>query len=148
MDSQKELLYEYTGSLVQLVEYGVSAEALFGGEIPPPPEGVRLDAHFEAKVTGKITGTVKGVDYLHVRADGRDQLHIHAEITTDDGKKIALAADGVAIPQPGSPVFELRENVTLFTNHAELKDLNTIQVWATGAVDVAKGELHVKGYIA
>jgi hypothetical protein len=26
------------------------------------------------------------------------QLNIHAEITTEDGKKIALAADGVAIP--------------------------------------------------
>jgi hypothetical protein len=35
----------------------------------------------------------KGVDYLYPRADGCFQLDIHAEIITEDGKKIALAAD-------------------------------------------------------
>jgi hypothetical protein len=86
------------------------------------------------------------VDYLHVRADGRCQLHIHAEITTADGKKIALAADGVAIPESGSPVFELQENVTLTTSHPEYSWVNTIQVWAPGTVDVSKGEIRIKGY--
>lgn len=56
------------------------------------------------------------MDYLRVRADGRFDLHIHAEITTDDGQKISLHADGVALPRPGSPVAGLRENVTLFTS--------------------------------
>jgi hypothetical protein len=37
------------------------------------------------------------------------QLHIHAEITTDDGKKIALYADGVAHFPEGPPVGDLRE---------------------------------------
>jgi hypothetical protein len=95
-----------------------------------------------------MTGTVKGIDYLHIRSDGRCQLHIHAEITTEDGKKISLAADGVAIPQQGSPVFQLRENVTLTTNHPEYAWVNTIQVWAPGTVDVSKGEIRVKGYSA
>jgi hypothetical protein len=31
-----------------------------------------------------------GVDYLSARADGRVEIHIHAQITTEDGKKIAL----------------------------------------------------------
>jgi len=57
----------------------------------------------------KMKGTVKGIDYLHIRADGRCQLHIHAEITTEDGKKISLAADGVGIPQKGRRSFSSGE---------------------------------------
>ncbi len=142
-----EPLYEYTVQFTEVVEYGVSAEALFSGQTPPPAEGARIDVHFEGPATGpKLKGTVKGVDYLHVRADGRVQLDIHAEITTEDGKKIALAADGVAIPQEGSPVFQLRENVTLTSNHPEYAWVNPLQVWAPGTVDVAKGEVRIKAY--
>jgi len=142
-----ELIYEYAPQFTQVVEYGTSAEALFAGQTPPPAEGARIDVHFEGPVTGaRLKGTAKGVDYLHIRADGRIQLNIHAEITTEDGKKIALAADGVGIPQEGSPVFQLRENVTLTSNHPEYAWVNPLQVWAPGTVDVAKGEVRIKGY--
>ena len=142
-----ELLYEYTCGFTQVVEYGTSAEALFAGQTPPPPEGARIDVYFEGPVTGsRLKGTVTGVDYLVIRADGRAQLNIHAEITTEDGKKIALAADGVAIPREGSPVFQLRENVTLTTNHPEYAWVNPIQVWAPGTVDVSKREIRIKAY--
>src|ERR1017187_4330956 len=98
--TQGELLYEYTVQFTQAVEYGVSMEALTSGQTAPPPEGVRFDVYFEGPVTGtKLSGSVKGVDYPHMRADGRAQLNIQAEITTEDGKKIALAADGVAMGQ-------------------------------------------------
>jgi len=144
-----ELIYEYTVQFTQVVEYGIAPDAIFSGQTPPPPEGARFDVHFEGPITGpKVQGTVKGVDYLHLRADGRGQLHIHAEITTADGKKIALAADGVAIPEPGSPIYQLRENATLTTNHPEYAWVNTLQVWAPGTVDVAKGEVRIKGYVA
>ena len=144
-----ELIYEYTLRFTQLVAYGASADEVLSGRIPPPAEGARFDVYFEGPITGpKLKGTVRGVDYLHIRADGRCQLDIHAEITTEDGKKIALAADGVAIPAEGSPVFQLRENVTLTTNHPEYSWLNPIQVCAPGTVDLSKGEIRVKGYAA
>jgi len=142
-----ELVYEYTLKITQVVEYGLSANAVFSGQMAPPAEGARFDVYFEGPVSGpKLKGTVKGVDYLHIRADGRGQLDIHAEITAEGGTKIALAADGVAIPEKGSPVFQLRENVTLTTNHPEFAWMNPIQVWAPGTVDVAKGEIRIKGY--
>ena len=145
----RELLYEYICNFTQVVEYGVSANAILSGQMRPPVEGARFDVYFEGPVTGaKLKGKVKGVDYLHIRADGRCQLHIHAEITTEDGKKIALAADGVAIPGAGSPVFQLRENATLTSNYPEYSWLNPIQVWAPGTVDVSKGEIRIKGYVA
>ncbi len=142
-----ELLYEYTAKITSVVEYGVSMEALMSGQAPPPAEGARFDVYFEGPVAGtKVSGSVKGVDYLHLRADGRFQLHIHAEITTEDGKKIALSADGVALGGP--PVLQLRENATLTTSYPEYSWVNTIQVWASGTVDPAKGEIRVKGYAA
>ena len=83
-----ELIYEYTVQFAQVVEYGISANAVFSGQMQPPAEGARFDVYFEGPITGpKMKGTVKGVDYLHIRADGRCQLNIHAEITTEDGKE-------------------------------------------------------------
>lgn len=97
--------------ITQLVEYGASFETLASRQTPPPAEGARFDVYFEGPVTGaKLSGSVKGVDYLYFRADGRFQLDIHAEITTEDGKKIALAADGAALgPGAGAAVAGERD---------------------------------------
>ena len=144
-----ELLYEYTVKFTGMTEYGVSFAALMAGTVAPPPEGARFDLPFEgASVGPKIKGKVTGLDYLRLRADGRFELHIHAEITTDDGQKISLHADGVALPQPGSPIVGLRENVTLFTSSKAYSWVNGIQVWATGTCDLAAQVVHIKGYSA
>jgi hypothetical protein len=144
-----ELLYEYTVKLTGMTEYGVSFAALMAGTAPPPPEGARFDIPFEgASIGPKLKGKVTGIDYLRVRADGRFDLHIHAEISTDDEQKISLHADGVALPRPGSPVAGLRENVTLFTSSKAYAWVNGLQVWATGTVDLADQVVHIKGYSA
>ena len=78
----------------------------------------------------------------------KGDLHIHAEITTDDGHKISVHADGVALPQPGSAVAGLRENVTLFTSSKAYAWVNGLQVWGTGTVDLAEQIVHIKGYSA
>jgi hypothetical protein len=141
-----ELIYEYSPQVTQTVEYGVSADAMFAGE-PPPPEGARLDLYLEGPVRGgKLKGTVRGVDYLNFRADGRAELHIHAEIVTEDGKNVALEAGGVAVRQDGSSLMELREHVSLRTNHAELVWVNGLEIWANGVVDVASGQVHLRGF--
>ncbi len=95
-----------------------------------------------------MKGKVTGVDYLQVRADGRFELHIHAEVTTDDGHKISLHADGVGLPRKGSPIVDLRENVTLFASSADYAWVNTLQVWGTGTADLAEQVVHIKGYSA
>jgi hypothetical protein len=143
-----DLLYEYTVKLTGMTEFGVSFEALMTGT-PPPPEGARFDLSFEGASSGpKLKGTVTGIDYLRVRADGRFDLHIHAHITTDDGQTISLHADGVALPQPGNPVAALRENVTLFTSSNAYAWVNGLQVWATGTVNLAEQVVRLKGYSA
>jgi hypothetical protein len=141
-----ELIYEYRPQVTQTVEYGVSADAMFAGE-PPPPEGARLDLYLEGPVSGgKLAGTVRGVDYLNFRADGRAELHIHAEIVTADGKNVALEAGGVAVRRDRSSLLELREHVSLRSNHPELVWVNGLEIWARGVVDVASGQVHLRGF--
>ena len=130
-----------------MTEYGVAFDRLLSGAAGPPAEGARFDLHVEGTVTGpKLKGMLKGVDYGNVRADGHLQLHFHAEITTEDGKKIAFYADGVLTPKSGSPIAQLRLNITLTTSAAEYSWVNPIQVWALGTVDFAKSEVRFKAY--
>ncbi len=143
-----ELLYEYHLDITGMAEYGLSFAGLMAGEAALGPEGARFDVAFEGRVTGKLAGTVKGVDYLRLRADGRFELDIRAEISTDDGHRIALKADGVCLPQPDSTVAELKENVTLFTSSPAYAWLNPLQVWGLGTVDLATNTIHIRGYVA
>jgi hypothetical protein len=104
------LIYEYTIQSTGATSYGAALDALLSGVADIPPQGARYDLAFQGPIVGRrLRGTVDLTDYIHVRPDGRVQLHIHAEITTDDGKKIALYADGVAHFPEGPPVGDLRE---------------------------------------
>jgi uncharacterized protein DUF3237 len=142
-----ELIYEVTVNLTKITEYGVSLEAIVSGQSAPPPEGARIDVAFDGTANGpKLKGSITGVDYLHIRADGRVQLHIHAEITTEDNEKIAFFGDGVALPEEGTGLLQLRENVTLTTSSPAYAWVNPLQIWAIGTVDPAKGQVSVKGY--
>ncbi len=144
-----EMLYEYRAKFTTVTEFGVPLGALFAGQVAPPPEGARVDVGFEGASSGpRLRGTVAGIDYLGVRADGRVQLHLHAVITADTGETIAFYADGVALPRPGSPIADVRENVTLHTAHAAYRWVNGLQIWAAGTVDLASGEIHVRGFVA
>ena len=144
-----ELLYEYTLKITGMAEYGVSFGALMAGKIPPPPEGARFDVAFAGEMTGpKLKGKITGVDYIGMRADGRIELDIHAEITMDGGQKISLKADGVGLPRKESSIADLRENVTLFTSAKDYRWVNAIQVWGIGTVDFDRQIVQVKGYSA
>jgi hypothetical protein len=148
-----ELLYEYTVSITGLTEYGFAFAPLMAGAAPPPPEGARFDVAFAGEASGpasgpRLHGRVTGVDYLRVRADGRFELHIHAEIVAADGCRISLHADGVALPRSQGAIADLRENVTLATSAPEYAWVNALQIWGVGTVDLAKQIIHVKGYAA
>jgi hypothetical protein len=87
------------------------------------------------------------VDYANVRADGRVELHLHAQFDLADGGKVSFFADGVGT-LGANGILQVRENGTLKSNSLAHAWVNQIQVWASGTVNLITGELRVKGYKA
>ena len=142
-----EKIYEYDLDVTGITDYGVSLDAILSGTEQVPPQGLRFDVAFEGRASGRLAGTVRGVDYVRMRADGRADLDIRAIIETGDGRRIALAADGVAIPRAAEPIADLWENITLSTPAVDYAWVNTRQVWGYGTVNFATGKVHIEGYM-
>jgi hypothetical protein len=153
MDSAKievgELLYQAVVRFTEITEYGVPLETILSGEAAPPAEGARFDVHFKGSCEGpRLRGAIKGVDYLHMRADGRAALHVHAQITTADGANISFFTDGVGGFEPGAHEARLKENASFHTSSPAYAWLNKVQAWAQGVVELEKGEIRIKAYAA
>lgn len=142
-----EQIYEYDLKVTGVTDYGIPMDAILSGQVQIPPQGVRFDVAFEGRAVGRLAGTVRGVDYARMRADGRIDLDIRATLETEAGHRIALAADGVAMPREAAPVADLLENVTLSTAIAEYGWVNTRQVWGVGTVDFAAGTIHIAAFM-
>ena len=141
-------IYEYRLKLTGFTEFGAPLAEVLAGRRPMPPSGVRADFAFEGVISGKLQGRIHGMDYFHLRPDGRMELDIRAVVETDDGACIALEAGGVALAAAGGPVLLLREHVRCTTAHEDYVWLNAQEVWAAGEADMEKREIRVKGYIA
>jgi Protein of unknown function (DUF3237) len=142
-----EKIYEYDADVTGVTDYGVTLQAIVLGESPIPPQGARIDVAFEGRAKGRLAGRVSGTDYLRIRADGRMNLDIRAVIETDDGQRIALAADGVATPRAADPVTDLCENATLTTAFEQYAWVNSRQIWGVGTVSLAEGKIHIDGFM-
>ncbi len=142
-----EKIYEYELDVTGMTDYGVGLDAVLSGTSPIPPQGVRVDVAFAGRATGRLAGTVRGTDFTRMRADGRVDLDIRAVIETDDGHRIALAADGIAAPRAAEPIADLWENVSLTTAAADYAWVNTRQIWAFGTVNFATGKIHIEAYM-
>jgi hypothetical protein len=112
-----------------------------------PPQGARIDVAFEGRAVGRLAGRVRGVDYVRIRADGRIDLDIRAVVETEDGRRIALSADGVAMPRAAEPIADLLENVILSTAAADYAWVNARQIWGVGTVNFAAGRIHIEAYM-
>ena len=142
-----EKIYAYDLDITGVTDYGITLEAILSGKEKIPPQGARIDIAFAGRATGRLTGEVRGVDYLSIRADGSFSLNILATISTDDGHRIALSADGTAQPRSGEPLVDLHENVRLTTAAAEYAWVNSRQIWAPCAVNMATGKIHIDAYL-
>jgi hypothetical protein len=142
-----EKIYEYDLNVTGVTDSGVTLQDILSGQEKVPPQGVRIDIAFEGRATGRLAGLVRGIDYVQLRADGRIDLDVRAVIETDHGSRIALSADGVAVPRATEPIADLRENVRLTTAAGEYGWVNTRQVWGVGTVNFAAGTVHIDGYL-
>jgi hypothetical protein len=141
----REPLYEYVAQFTDITEYGTPMSALTAGA-PLPPQGLRFDVGFEGRAIGeRLSGTVRGVDYLAIRADGRTEAHVRAALTTAEGERIALLAEGGATLSSSGSV--LRLVVRLSTGSDAYAWVNRLHVWAIGNVDLARREVRVRAYV-
>jgi Protein of unknown function (DUF3237) len=142
-----EKIYEYDLNLTGMTDYGVSLDAILSGKEKVPPQGARIDVAFEGRAIGRLAGQVRGTDYLRLRADGRIDQDIRGVIETENGRRIALSADGVAAPRAAEPIADLCENVSLSTAATDYAWVNTRQVWGVGTVNLAVGTVHIDAYM-
>lgn len=132
--------------LTGITEYGISWNDLIKGRVQIPLTGARFDLSFEGKVFGeKLNGTIKGVDYLEVRADGKFMLNIHATIITDDGEIIAVREHGISTTDL-SGISKLHLNMDLYTHSEKYNWVNQKQFWIVGEVNMNSGTVKVSGY--
>ena len=142
-----EKIYEYDLDVTGVTDYGVTLEAILASKEKIPPQGARIDIALEGRARGRLAGRVKLVDYLRIRADGRIDLDIRAVIETDDGRRIALSADGVGLPRATEPIADLSENIRLSTAAPGYAWVNTRQIWGSGTVNFAAGKVHIDAHM-
>jgi hypothetical protein len=147
--TDKHLIYEAEIQFTGVVDYGVTMEALTSGQVAIPLAGARFDQTFEGTLQGpRLRGKISGIDYLCVRADGLFQLHLHAQVTTEDGTKISMSSEGISMQAEGQRETQLRAAVSLFTSSEAYSWLNQLRLWAVGTLDPVQGIAHVRAYAA
>jgi hypothetical protein len=84
------LVYRFEAALTEVILVGLV------------PEGIRLDACFSGRVVeGALSGaTLRGIDYLLLRADGIGVSDAYEVISTDAGQNISADAQGYITPLP------------------------------------------------
>ena len=125
------------------------------------PEGLRLNAYYQGKITdGPLTGdTVDGVDYLLLRRDGVGVIDVRQVFSSEGGRTVATEVHGyIAAPVPMPPLEEVADPtfvwpdaempmhgaVDLRTAAPDLQAINATVFGFTGTVNVARGELRVR----
>lgn len=130
------------------------------------PEGVRLDAHFSGRVVeGPLSGaSMRGVDYLLLRADGIGVIDAYEVVSTDAGQHVSVHAQGYITPPPEvqlpppeillSPEFEwpdlplpMHGFVLYRTGAQELAWMNRTSLGFEGSVNVGTGELIIEARV-
>ena len=139
-------LFDEEVFLTGINEFGIAWEDLLSGNAEIPPQGARFILTFEGSLSGeKLKGSIKGTDYLLVRADGKFLLNLHVSILTNDGEMIFLEEYGVLTPG-GNKIAKLHLNMQFSTVSSQYDWINKKQVWGIGEVDMQKGAIQIKGY--
>ncbi len=142
-----EKIFEYDLDIISVTDYGANMEAIFAGQENVPLQGAQFDVTLAGSIKGRVAGSLRGVDYLRVRADGRRELDLRATIETNDGNRIAFSADGVGTPRDGEPIVDLALKIHLVTAAAAYAWVNARLDWGVGSANVATGKIHIDAYL-
>ena len=143
-----EKIFEYDLDITGVTDYGANMEALFSGQKSVPLQGAQFDITCAGSIKGRVTGTMRGIDYFRVRADGRRELELRGTIETDDGSRIAFSAVGIGTPRSGEPTMaDLAVKIDLTTAAAAYAWVNAKPAWGSGHANLANGKIHIDAYL-
>ncbi|MGD0471862.1 MAG: DUF3237 family protein [Candidatus Velthaea sp.] len=142
-----EKVFEYDLDITNVTDYGANMEAIFTGQESVPLQGAQFDVTLAGSIKGRVTGSLRAVDYMYVRADGRRELDLRATVETDDGNRIAFRAEGTASPRDGEPIVDLSVKITLVTASAAYAWVNAQPAWGVGYANVATGKIHIDAHM-
>ena len=142
-----EKIFEYDLDITGVTDYGADMEALFTGRESVPLQGAQFDVTLAGSVKGRVTGALRGIDYLRVRPDGRRELELRGAIETDDGCRIAFLAVGVGSPREGEPMVDLAVKIDLLTAAVAYSWVNAKSAWGSGHADLTANKIHVDAYL-
>ena len=142
-----EKIFEYDLDITAVTDYGTSMEALFTGRENVPLQGAQFDVTLTGAIKGRVTGTMRGIDYLLVRADGRRELDLRGTIETGARHRIAISANGTGTPREGEPIVDLAVKIHLLTASAAYEWVNARPAWGAGYANLAAGKIHIDAYL-
>lgn len=140
-------IFDYDLDIISVTEYGANMGAILAGQEKVPPHGAQFDVTLRGSINGRVAGSLRGVDYLHVRADGRRELELRGGIETDDGHWIALTAVGVGTPRESEPIVDLAVRIDLLTAAEPYAWVNAQVAWGAGYANLATGKVHIDAYL-
>jgi hypothetical protein len=142
-----EKIFEYDLDITGVTDYGADMGALFTRRESVPLQGAQFDVTLAGPVKGRVTGSMRGIDYLRVRPDGRRELELRGSIETDDGNRVAFTVEGVGSPREGEPIVDLAVRIDLLTAAAAYSWVNAKPAWGSGYADLATNKIHVEVYL-
>src|SRR6185437_4387059 len=142
-----EKIFEYDLDFTAVTDYGVDMEALFTGTEAVPLQGAQFDVALAGVVKGRLTGAMRGVDYLRVSPIGRRELDLRGTIETDDGSRIAFRAEGVGSPRDGEPIVDLAVKIDRLTAAGMHSWVNMKPAWGSGYANLATNKIHIDVYL-
>jgi len=125
-----------------VTDYGNPLLDILSEKVSPPPQGARIDFSAQGSLTGLLAGSIVGRDYVNIRADGRVELNILAQIITEDGAHISFEGIGVGVTQPDGSE-PLRLAVKLTTGVEAYSWVNRLTFVAEGSVNAQAGKLEM-----
>jgi hypothetical protein len=146
-DMSYEKIFEYDLDIMSVTDYGVNMDAMLAGQESVPLQGSQFDVTLAGSIKGRVTGTMRGIDYLRVRADGRRELDLRGTIETEDGSRIAFSAGGVGTPRDSEPIVDLAVKIDLTTAAAAYAWVNARPAWGAGYANLATGKIHIDAYL-
>lgn len=131
-------VYSGEGRLNGAESFGADVMAIFGGKVPIPDEGLRINGYFAGPAAGGINGVISGRNFLSVTPDGASHMNSKIIVRTFDGETLLVEAQGASFVKSGPAWWETSRTVSNLARYAEASRRFNVGV---GSTDVASGQI-------